>query len=55
MFSHCSSQKEAQHLFELNYVTVEDCLPSLCQLHRASTLPPADQGAMVRAGHGSVS
>ncbi|XP_052232540.1 protein FAN-like isoform X2 [Dreissena polymorpha] len=42
-------KKEAQHLFELNYVTVEDCLPSLCQLHRASTLPPADQGAMISA------
>ncbi|WAR13459.1 FAN-like protein [Mya arenaria] len=37
---------EQSHVFCLNYVTVEDCLPLLCQLHRASTLPPADQNSM---------
>ncbi|XP_052815113.1 LOW QUALITY PROTEIN: protein FAN-like [Mya arenaria] len=40
---------EQSHVFCLNYVTVEDCLPLLCQLHRASTLPPADQNSMITA------
>lgn len=35
-------------LFELNYAKVEDCLPQICQLHRASTLPAAEQTDMVR-------
>ncbi|XP_064610940.1 LOW QUALITY PROTEIN: protein FAN-like [Liolophura sinensis] len=39
----------AQHLFHLNYVTIDDCLPQMCQLHRASTLPLADQTAMINA------
>lgn len=38
-----------EHIFCLNYVTVDDCLPQMCQLHRASTLPPADQSAMINA------
>ena len=40
-------QERKEHIFCLNYVTVDDCLPQMCQLHRASTLPPADQSAMV--------
>jgi len=31
----------------LNYQTVEDCLPLLCQLHRASTLATVEQTTMV--------
>ncbi|XP_060073823.1 protein FAN-like [Ylistrum balloti] len=42
--------KESVELrFSLNYVTADDCLPQMCQLHRASTLPPADQSAMINA------
>ena len=40
-------QGKATHIFSLNYVITDDCLPQMCQLHRASTLPPADQSAMV--------
>ncbi|XP_045191782.2 protein FAN-like isoform X2 [Mercenaria mercenaria] len=36
-------------MFSLNYVTIADCLPLICQLHRASTLPPADQNTMIGA------
>lgn len=39
----------SEHKFSLNYVTLDDCLPLMCQLHRASTLPPADQATMVKA------
>ena len=34
-------------MFSLNYQTVEDCLPLLCQLHRASTLATVEQTTMV--------
>ncbi|XP_060598454.1 protein FAN-like, partial [Ruditapes philippinarum] len=37
------------HTFSLNYVTIDDCLPLISQLHRASTLPPADQNTMISA------
>lgn len=40
--------KEASdYTFQLDYVSVDDCLPQICQLHRASTLPPGEQTAMV--------
>ena len=42
-----TQQGEAQHIFSLIYAAVDDCLPQMCQLHRASTLPPTDQQAMV--------
>ncbi|KAL5021729.1 hypothetical protein ScPMuIL_000884, partial [Solemya velum] len=42
-------KKRNEYLFSLNYVSAEDCLPQMCQLHRASTLPLADQMAMVNA------
>ncbi|XP_065203348.1 protein FAN-like [Planococcus citri] len=34
---------------KLNYVRVEDCLPHMSQLHRASSLPVAEQNQMVAA------
>lgn len=37
----------ANFLFLLNYANVTDCLPQICQLHRASTLPAAEQADMV--------
>lgn len=40
---------ETQHIFSFIYAAVDDCLPQMCQLHRASTLPPADQQAMLNA------
>lgn len=41
-------KKEWQtHLFSLVYANVEDCLPQMCQLHRASTLPAAEQASMI--------
>ncbi|KAI8736726.1 protein FAN [Biomphalaria glabrata] len=42
-------KEECQHIFSLNYASVDDCLPQMCQLHRASTLPPGDQQAMLNA------
>ncbi|GFO02958.1 protein fan-like [Plakobranchus ocellatus] len=45
----CSIQEETQHVFSLIYAAVDDCLPQMCQLHRASTLPPGDQQAMLNA------
>lgn len=33
--------------FILNYAKAEDCLPQILQLMRASTLPIAEQNAMV--------
>ncbi|XP_048732353.2 protein FAN-like [Ostrea edulis] len=42
--------KEASdYTFQLDYVSVDDCLPQMCQLHRASTLPPGEQTAMINA------
>ncbi|KAJ8303155.1 hypothetical protein KUTeg_019551 [Tegillarca granosa] len=43
------SREPSEHRFTLNYVAVDDCLPQMCQLHRASTLPPAEQSAMINA------
>lgn len=34
-------------LFLLNYANITNCLPQICQLHRASTLPAAEQADMV--------
>lgn len=34
-------------LFLLNYAKVDDCLPQILQLYRASTLPPPEQNSMV--------
>ncbi|XP_014249763.1 protein FAN-like isoform X1 [Cimex lectularius] len=36
-------------LFSLNYAHIKDCLPLVSQLHRASTLPAAEQNQMVAA------
>ncbi|XP_063224918.1 protein FAN-like isoform X2 [Bacillus rossius redtenbacheri] len=36
-------------LFLLNYAQVKDCLPQICQLHRASSLPAAEQNSMIAA------
>ncbi|XP_061198203.1 protein FAN-like [Saccostrea echinata] len=42
--------KEASdYTFQLDYASVDDCLPQICQLHRASTLPPGEQTAMINA------
>lgn len=38
---------DAKFLFLLNYANIKDCLPRICQLQRASTLPAADQADMV--------
>ncbi|XP_044266497.1 protein FAN-like isoform X1 [Tribolium madens] len=34
-------------LFQLNYANIMNCLPQICQLHRASTLPAAEQADMI--------
>ncbi|VEN59952.1 unnamed protein product, partial [Callosobruchus maculatus] len=34
-------------LFLLNYANITNCLPQICQLHRASTLPAAEQADMI--------
>lgn len=34
-------------IFLLNYARIIDCLPQICQLHRASTLPIAEQNSMI--------
>ncbi|XP_046385012.1 protein FAN-like [Ischnura elegans] len=40
---------ENTFIFVLNYVKVSDCLPHLCQLHRASGLPVVEQNSMIAA------
>ncbi|CAL1532355.1 unnamed protein product [Lymnaea stagnalis] len=42
-------KEKSQHTFSLNYAAIDDCLPQMSQLHRASTLPPGDQQAMLNA------
>jgi len=42
-------REESHHMFSLNYASVDDCLPQMCQVLRASTLPPGDQQAMLNA------
>ncbi|XP_018570993.1 protein FAN-like [Anoplophora glabripennis] len=37
----------ANFLFLLNYANIMNCLPQICQLHRASTLPAAEQADMI--------
>ncbi|XP_028128132.1 protein FAN [Diabrotica virgifera virgifera] len=37
----------ANFLFLLNYACVANCLPQICQLHRASSLPAAEQADMI--------
>ncbi|ESO93007.1 hypothetical protein LOTGIDRAFT_162031 [Lottia gigantea] len=37
-----------EYMFLLNYATLDDTLPQMCQLHRASTLQKSDQSAMER-------
>lgn len=39
----------AEHLFSLNYASLDDALSPMCQIHRASTLPTGDQAAMINA------
>ncbi|XP_069705161.1 protein FAN-like [Periplaneta americana] len=41
--------KKHKFLFLLNYARAKDCLPQICQLHRASTLPAAEQNSMIAA------
>jgi hypothetical protein len=41
------TQVEREHVFSLNYASVDDALTPICQIHRASTLMPSDQEAMV--------
>ncbi|XP_015523883.2 protein FAN isoform X1 [Neodiprion lecontei] len=41
--------KENHFLFRFNYATIEDCLPQILQLLRATTLPTAEQNAMITA------
>ncbi|XP_056631218.1 protein FAN-like isoform X3 [Diorhabda sublineata] len=36
-------------LFLLNYASIANCLPQICQLHRASSLPAAEQADMIAA------
>ncbi|KAJ9595217.1 hypothetical protein L9F63_013478, partial [Diploptera punctata] len=40
---------KSKFLFLLNYAKATDCLPQICQLHRASTLPAAEQNSMIAA------
>ncbi|CAG9854526.1 unnamed protein product [Phyllotreta striolata] len=40
-------KKPANFLFLLNYANVANCLPQMCQLHRASSLPAAEQSDMI--------
>ncbi|XP_038068745.1 protein FAN-like isoform X1 [Patiria miniata] len=42
-------KETTKHLFSLNYVTPDDVLQMMCQLHRASTLPLADEAGMIAA------
>ncbi|XP_072024442.1 protein FAN-like [Amphiura filiformis] len=42
-------KEKGQHRFSLNFVTPDDILHMMCQLHRASTLPLADEAAMIGA------
>ncbi|KAK6184595.1 hypothetical protein SNE40_007040 [Patella caerulea] len=42
-------KETAEYIFSLNYATLEDTLPQMCQLQRASTLPKSDQSAMINA------
>ncbi|KAK7069088.1 hypothetical protein SK128_001880 [Halocaridina rubra] len=42
-------REEHTHRFELIYVNVSQVLPHVCQLQRASTLPPNDQNTMIQA------
>ncbi|XP_067007294.2 protein FAN isoform X2 [Anabrus simplex] len=39
--------EKCRFLFLLNYAKAGDCLPQFCQLHRASTLPAAEQSSMI--------
>lgn len=36
-------------IFSLKYAKVDDYLQIMCQLHRASTLPPVEQNGMIHA------
>lgn len=40
-------QGASNFLFLLNYANIQECLPHMCQLHRASTLAAAEQADMV--------
>jgi len=46
-----SFQENHEFLFLLNYAHITDFLPQICQLHRASTLPAAEQNSMVIETH----
>uniref|UniRef100_T1JHX1 WD repeat-containing protein 55 homolog n=1 Tax=Strigamia maritima TaxID=126957 RepID=T1JHX1_STRMM len=51
-------KKTERYLFSLIYGSIDDCIPQICQLHRASTLSAGDQasmiGAIVHSRHSSV-
>ena len=36
-------------VFALKYEKLDDCLPLMCQLQRAATLPPVEQNGMIAA------
>ncbi|KAL8570476.1 hypothetical protein ACOMHN_034511 [Nucella lapillus] len=38
-----------EHLFTLNYASVDDAVGPMCQIHRASTLMPSEQEVMINA------
>jgi factor associated with neutral sphingomyelinase activation len=40
-------KESTNFLFQLNYANIMNCLPQICQLHRASTLPAAEQADMI--------
>ena len=46
---YCVSQEYMQFEFTLKFSSTDRCLPLMCQLQRASTLPVADQTAMIHA------
>ena len=39
--------KTTEFLFAFNYVKIDDCLPQILQLLRATTLPTVEQNSMV--------
>ncbi|XP_042221981.1 protein FAN-like [Homarus americanus] len=42
-------REKHKHMFQLIYADVSTVLPQICQLQRASTLPPNDQNIMIQA------
>ena len=42
-------RQKGKFVFSLRYCHLDECLPTILQLQRASTLPPVDQNAMIAA------